>query len=628
MGSSPERIGPARAAAEIAAWGRWAASAGVGPWTVGIEEEVATRARAARSPLHDRCRGQARTTRRGVCVPLPAPPARATLRSIVVSITTLVDPLGMWPRAARLGSAGGAMATDAAARAATATLGRTLASRRAADTLDVVLASALSRTLASRRAADTLDVVLASALADRAVRAVIEGPLVDLALRTAVQERIAERIADQLIEGGAVDRIVDRLLSAPLPQRIAERLLADGVPEQIVERALAGPELERLVDMALESPRMLTLADRVLESEGMERLVAKALDSRLLDTSVARVLASEELWLVVEEIARSPAVTAALTQQGAGLADQLVEEVGARSRRADARLERIARRVVHRHPATAAEAGTRAGAMTVTAAAPERGASQGQYVGLVTRAIAFAVDAALINVVAILTAAVVALAFSVVRIPDELRAVAIAMGGTIYLLWTVGYFTTFWTTTGQTPGSRMLRIRVRSMGGESLRPARALLRFAGLMLAALPLFAGFLLILVDDRRRGLQDLIAAHRGRRGRRPAQAADALLIAVVEAVGRVALDVDERPFGARGGMPGAAVIRAPRARCAARRSTNFQTSDTTTIVDRRADADQPLVAGQRHRVEDPLEEPQLGREDDRAGRQQRRDEEACGR
>ena len=33
-------------------------------------------------------------------------------------------------------------------------------------------------------------------------------------------------------------------------------------------------------------------------------------------------------------------------------------------------------------------------------------------------------------------------------------------------------------------------------------------------------------------------------------------------------------------------------------------------------RPDADQPLVAGQRHGVEDPLEEPELGRQDDRGG------------
>lgn len=146
--------------------------------------------------------------------------------------------------------------------------------------------------------------------------------------------------------------------------------------------------------------------------------------------------------------------------------------------------------------------------MTATVAAPERGASQRVYVGLVTRAIAFAVDAALINVVAILTAAVFSLVFSVVSIPEELRAVAVAAGGALYVVWIVGYFTTFWTTTGQTPGSRLLRIRVSAASGERLLPRRALLRFAGLTLAALPLFAGFLFILVDDRRRGLHDLIA------------------------------------------------------------------------------------------------------------------------
>ena len=51
-------------------------------------------------------------------------------------------------------------------------------------------------------------------------------------------------------------------------------------------------------------------------------------------------------------------------------------------------------------------------------------------------------------------------------------------------------------------------IRVEPSTGGRLPPRRALLRFVGLTLAALPLFAGFLMILVDDRRRGLQDRIA------------------------------------------------------------------------------------------------------------------------
>lgn len=129
-------------------------------------------------------------------------------------------------------------------------------------------------------------------------------------------------------------------------------------------------------------------------------------------------------------------------------------------------------------------------------------------VGLVTRALAFAVDAALINAIAIVTAAVVSLTLSVISVPHEVNVVLAAIGGAAYVTWTVAYFATFWATTGQTPGSRVLRIRVVPAEGGKLRPRRALVRFAGLTLAAIPLFAGFLPILVDDRRRGLHDMLA------------------------------------------------------------------------------------------------------------------------
>lgn len=143
----------------------------------------------------------------------------------------------------------------------------------------------------------------------------------------------------------------------------------------------------------------------------------------------------------------------------------------------------------------------------VPAAAASRTTGAG-YVGLVTRAIAFGIDGAIINGVAIVTAAVVSLTFSVLSLPDELNKVAIAGGGVAFALWAVGYFVTFWSTTGQTPGNRALRIRVRTASGGRMRPRRALLRFVGLTLAAIPLFAGFLIILFDDRRRGLHDRLA------------------------------------------------------------------------------------------------------------------------
>jgi uncharacterized RDD family membrane protein YckC len=131
-----------------------------------------------------------------------------------------------------------------------------------------------------------------------------------------------------------------------------------------------------------------------------------------------------------------------------------------------------------------------------------------RYVGLVTRALAFAVDAAIINAVAILVTAVVGLALTVIAVPEAVRDITVAVGGVAYLAWSVGYFVGFWVATGQTPGARMLRFRVCTATMEPLRLGRGLVRFAGLVLAALPLFAGFLLILVDDRRRGLHDRLA------------------------------------------------------------------------------------------------------------------------
>ena len=163
-----------------------------------------------------------------------------------------------------------------------------------------------------------LDAAVRSELASRAVHSLVEGPLGDVAARAAVRSGLIERVAGEMLEAGVADHVADRVLQ--------------------------GPELDRLVA-------------RVLDDQATERIVAQVLESRLVDESVKRVLASEELWLVVDEIARSPAVTSAISQQGMGFADQVVEEVGVRSRRADAWLERAARRMLNRNPSPAAPAG-------------------------------------------------------------------------------------------------------------------------------------------------------------------------------------------------------------------------------------------------------------------------------
>jgi uncharacterized RDD family membrane protein YckC len=132
-----------------------------------------------------------------------------------------------------------------------------------------------------------------------------------------------------------------------------------------------------------------------------------------------------------------------------------------------------------------------------------------RYEGLVTRAIAFAVDAALVNAVAIVVSGGVALTLSVLSVPDSLDTALLAVGGAVFLAWSAGYFVVFWSTTGQTPGAHLMRFRVcRADDGSVLSPSRALLRLVCLTLAALPLLAGFLPILFDDRRRGVHDMLA------------------------------------------------------------------------------------------------------------------------
>lgn len=131
-----------------------------------------------------------------------------------------------------------------------------------------------------------------------------------------------------------------------------------------------------------------------------------------------------------------------------------------------------------------------------------------RYVGLVTRTIAFTLDAIIITVVALTVDIGVGLAVSVLHLPSPVKKALVAVAAGVFVLWTIGYFVGFWSTTGQTPGNRVMQFKILTTKGEVQKPRRALLRCGGVVLAALPLFAGILWIAFDGRRRGLQDLLA------------------------------------------------------------------------------------------------------------------------
>lgn len=132
------------------------------------------------------------------------------------------------------------------------------------------------------------------------------------------------------------------------------------------------------------------------------------------------------------------------------------------------------------------------------------------YTGLVTRAIAFGIDALIIDLVAVGVAAIVALALNLLQVPSKIDTALTALGATALILWGAAYFVTFWSTTGQTPGARVLRFRVLAPSAKRGRigPRRAIVRLIAMTLAAIPLLAGYFMVLFDDRRRGLHDRLA------------------------------------------------------------------------------------------------------------------------
>lgn len=129
-----------------------------------------------------------------------------------------------------------------------------------------------------------------------------------------------------------------------------------------------------------------------------------------------------------------------------------------------------------------------------------------RFVGVVTRVVSWGLDAITINVVAILTGLGVELVFSIFPVSPSFASVLKPIAGAVYVIWTALYFVVFWSWTGQTLGARVMRIRLLTAKRGRVKPARALVRWVGMNLAMIPLFAGFAPILFG--RRGFPDWLA------------------------------------------------------------------------------------------------------------------------
>jgi len=131
------------------------------------------------------------------------------------------------------------------------------------------------------------------------------------------------------------------------------------------------------------------------------------------------------------------------------------------------------------------------------------------YAGIATRAVALAIDAALAQAIFFAGGAVFALIASLVSDNIKFNALQAVVAGIAWAAVVGFYFVLFWSTTGQTPGMRTMGLPVIDARGGHPGFVRSCVRVVGLALAIIPLGAGFLPVLVDDRRRALQDFLAS-----------------------------------------------------------------------------------------------------------------------
>jgi uncharacterized RDD family membrane protein YckC len=304
--------------------------------------------------------------------------------------------------------------------------------------------------------------------------------------------RRVESVAEDVLAAPEAGHVVDGVLAGALPEAVARSLIEHRVVERIVTEVLTSAEPGGELVSARETERTERLVAQVLDSPALERVLADAIESRLTLDLTDRMVRSPAFRHALTQVLSSPELRAALKGQSMSFAEELVAGLSQRLRKLDGAIERSPRRWFRRAPRPQVVPG---------------GSVRLPYAGLATRGVALAVDAALVTLIFLTGTAVIGLVVSLVWNPRPASVVGtvIAVAG---LLVEVAYFTGFWSTAGQTPGMRLLHLRVVDGAGSAPGLGRSLVRLLGLTLAILLLFTGFLPVLVDDRRRALQDFLA------------------------------------------------------------------------------------------------------------------------
>lgn len=296
--------------------------------------------------------------------------------------------------------------------------------------------------------------------------------------------RVANAGRDALTD--EAERAIDGVMAGPLPEAVGRSIVEHHVLERVAASAVearktAAPDGAPPVDLSAVEQ----LVRRTLEDPAVERMLKETIDSRLTAELADAITRSPAFKHTLKNVLESPEMRHALERQTAGFGADIARAARGKARGADGGIESGLRGLVRR---------------------PRPDPDRAAYGGLVTRGLGFVTDLLLTQLVILILGGMIGLVTSIFGTlePTWLVGTLAGIGGFLV----VGlYFVLFWTTAGQTPGMRIMRLRVLHDGRP---PAfwRSVVRLVGIGLAIIPCFAGFVPVLFDPKRRGLQDYMA------------------------------------------------------------------------------------------------------------------------
>ncbi len=122
-----------------------------------------------------------------------------------------------------------------------------------------------------------------------------------------------------------------------------------------------------------------------------------------------------------------------------------------------------------------------------------------QYAGFGPRFLAYLLDTIIVMVVNFIIGMILGLIA---------KDAAGSLSGVLGIVIGIAYYIYFWTKDGQTPGKKVLGLKVQKLNGAKLDYVSAGLRYVGYIVSALPLFLGFFWIIWDAKKQGWHDKIA------------------------------------------------------------------------------------------------------------------------